>query len=199
MELDPDQLRGQKSGPKQPKIPARTSGGVTTSAPSTRKRKATSSKKSAAPEAAVTPSLPPSEEVEDEEEAVKTPEEPLTRKKRSRTEPVAAPKVTPDVTLQDPGVPGTTLGGAPFSEVARQVLSDAEEIFSEQLPTAPSPPTNMARDPLLCVEDFVVEQADPSPSGTASSPGRATLDGPSTQLSSESRRPVPIVIDDGMI
>ena len=90
MELDPDQLRGQSSGPRQPKVSAKASGSTTTPAPkqskvpagasgstnipapSTRKRAATSSKKSAAPKTAVAPSLPPSEEVEDEEEAAET-------------------------------------------------------------------------------------------------------------------------------
>ena len=95
MELDPDQLRGQSSGPRQPKVSAKASGSTTTPVPkqskvqagasgstniptpSTRKRAATSSKKSAAPKTVVPRSLPPSEEVEDEEEAAETPEEPL--------------------------------------------------------------------------------------------------------------------------
>ena len=76
------------------------------------------------------------------------------------------------------------------------MLSDAADIFGEQPPT-PSPPTNLARDPLLSVEDFVVEQVDPSPSGTAPSLGPSTSAGPSTQFSSESRHATPIVIDDG--
>ena len=184
-------------GPKQPKAPARAPGGTTTSAPSTRNRAVTSCRKYATPKATVAPSLPLSEEVEDEEEAAETPEEPLTRRKRSRTEPAAAPEVTPTINPQDQGIPGTTLWGVPFGEAVRQALSDAEEIFSEQPPTAPSPPTNMARDPLLCVEDFVVEQADPSPLGTAPSAGQAMPAGPSTQFPSESRRAAPIVIDDG--
>ena len=196
MELDPDQLRGQKSGPKQTKALAGASGSTTTPALSTRKRAATSSKKPAAPKTAVAPSLPPSGEAEDEEEAEKTPEEPLVRKKRSRKEPTVAPEVTPSAAPPDPGATGTTLGGVPFGEAARQVLSDTADIFGEQPPT-PSPPTNLARDPLLSVEDFVVEQADPSPSGAASSPGQATPAGSSTQFSTESWRAAPIVIDDG--
>ena len=119
MELDPDQLRGQKSGPKQTKAPAGASGSTTTPAPSTRKRAATSSKKPAAPKTAVALSLPPSGEAEDEEEASETPEEPLMRKKRSRKEPAVAPEVTPSATPQDPGTTGTTLGDVPFSEAAR--------------------------------------------------------------------------------
>ena len=96
MKLDPDQLRGQSSGPRQPKVSAKASGSTITPtpkqskapegaswstnipAPSTRKRAATSSKKSAAPKTAVASSLPPSGEVEDEEEATETLEEPLT-------------------------------------------------------------------------------------------------------------------------
>ena len=104
-----------------------------------------------------------------------------------------APEVTPSAAPQDPGTTGTTLGGVPFGEAARQVLSDAADIFREQPPT-PSPPTNLARDPLLSVEDFVVEQADPSPSGAAPSPDQATPAGSSTQFSSESWRAAPIVI-----
>ena len=179
MKLDPDQLRGQKLGPKQTKAPAGASGSKTTPAPSIRKRAATSSKKSAAPKAAVAPSLSSSGEVEDEEEATETPEEPLTRKKRSRKEPAVALEVTSSATPQDSGTTGTTLGGVPFGEAARQVLSDAADIFGEQPPT-PSPPTNMARDPLLSIEDFVVEQADPSPSGAAPSPDQAMPAGSST-------------------
>ena len=107
-----------------------------------------------------------------------------------------APEDVPSVTPQDPSTTGTTLGDVPFGETARQVLSDAAHIFGEQPPT-PSPPTNLARDPLPSVEDFLVEQADPSPSGTAPSPDQATPAGPSTQFSSESWCAAPIVIDDG--
>ena len=106
------------------------------------------------------------------------------------------PEVTPSAAPQDSGTTGTTLGGVPFGEAARQVLSDTADIFGEQPPT-PSPPTNLVRDPLLSVEDFVVEQADPSPSGTAPSPDQATPAGTSTQFSSESWRAAPIDIDDG--
>ena len=106
-----------------------------------------------------------------------------------------APEVTPSATPQDPGTTGTTLGSVPFGEAACQVLSDTADIFGEQPPT-PSPPTNMARDPLLSVEDFVVEQADPSPSGAAPSPDQAMPAGSSTQFSLESGRAAPIVIDD---
>ena len=81
MELDPDQLRVQKSSPKQTKAPVGASGSTATPVPSTRKRAATSSRKAAAPKTAVAPSLPPSGEAEDEEEASETPEEPLARKK----------------------------------------------------------------------------------------------------------------------
>ena len=42
MELDPDQLRGQISGPKQTKAPTGASGSTATPTPSTRKRAATS-------------------------------------------------------------------------------------------------------------------------------------------------------------
>ena len=118
------------------------------------------------------------------------------RRKRPRKEPAAAPEVTPTVTPQDPVTTGTTLGDVPFGEAARQVLSDAADIFGEQPPT-PSLPTNLARDPLLSVENFLVETADPSPSGMAPSPDQATPAGPSTQFSSESWRAAPIVLDDG--
>ena len=91
------------------------------------------------------------------------------------------------------------LGETSFGEAARQVLSTTEEIFSEQPPIAPRPPTNLARDHLLSVEDFVVEQADPSLSGTVFSLGQATPAGPSTQLPSRSNCSAPIVIDDGKI
>ena len=168
------------------------------SRPIDKKEGGCSSKKSTALKAAVAPSLPSSGEVEDEEEATETPEEPLTRKKRSRKEPAVAQEVTPFATPQDPGTTGTTLGGVPFGEAAHQVLSDAADIFGEQPPT-PSPPTHMARDPLLSIEDFVVEQADPSPSGAAPSLDQAMPAGCSTQFSLESGHAAPIVIDDGMI
>ena len=44
MELDPDQLRGQKPGPTQSKTSAKAAEGATTSSQSRRKRAATSSK-----------------------------------------------------------------------------------------------------------------------------------------------------------
>ena len=91
------------------------------------------------------------------------------------------------------------LEGVPFGEAVRQALSDAEEIFSEQPLTAPSPPTNVARDPLLSVEDFAVEQADPSPSGEVSSPRRTTSAGTSSQPPPGSGRSAPIIFDDGKI
>ena len=107
-----------------------------------------------------------------------------------------APEVTPSAAPQDPGTTGTILGGVLFGEAARQVLSDAADIFGEQPPT-PSPPTNLVRDPLLSVEDFVVEQADPSPSGAAPTPDRATPAGSSTQFSPGSWHAAPIDIDNG--
>ena len=106
MELDPDQLRVQKLGPKQTKAPAGASGSTATPAPLTRKRAASSSKKPAAPKTAVTPSLPPSGEAEDDVEATETPEEPLTRRKRSRTEPAVAPEVSRGHTVRRSSRPG---------------------------------------------------------------------------------------------
>ena len=195
MELDPDQLRGQKSGSKQTKASVGASGSTTTPPP-TRKRAATSSKKPAGSKIEVAPPFPPSQEAENEEEASETPEEPLTRRKRSRTEPAAAPEVGPPAVPQDPESAGTPPRGVPFGEAARQVLSDTADIFSEQ-PPAPSPPTNLARDPLLSVEDFVVEPIDPSPSGAAPTPDRATPAGPSTQFAPGTCPTVPIEINDG--
>ena len=204
MELDPDQLRGQKPGSKQTKASAgvkqtKTSAGVsgsTTTPGPTRKRAATSSKKPAGSKTEVVPPFPPSEEAENEEEASETSEEPLTRRKRSRTEPAAAPEVRPPAVPQDPESAGATLGGVPFGEAARQVLSDAADIFREQ-PPAPSPPTNLARDPLLSVEDFVVEPTDPSPSGAAPTSDRATPAGPSTPFAPGTWPTAPIEINDG--
>ena len=195
MELDPDQLRGQKSGSKQTKASAGASGSTATPLP-TRKRAATSPKKPAGSKIEVAPPPLPSQEAENEEEASESPEEPLRRRKRSRTESAAAPEVRPPAAPQAPEVAETTLGGIPFGEAARQVLSDAADIFSEQ-PPAPSPPANLARDPLLSVEDFVMEPTDPSPSGAAPTPDRATPAGPSTQFAPGTRPTVPIEIDDG--
>ena len=69
-----------------------------------------------------------------------------------------------------------------FGEAAQKAFVATEVIFREPLPVAPSPPPALVRDPLLSVEDFVVEQADPSLSGAVPSPGQATPAGPSTQL-----------------
>ena len=87
--------------------------------------------------------------------------------------------------------------GVLFGEVAQKAFVATEEIFREPPPVAPSPPPALVRDPLLRIEDFVVEQGDPSPSGMVSSPGQATPTGPSTQLPSGSHRSAPIVLDDG--
>ena len=195
MELDPDQLRGQKSGSKQTKASAGASRSTATPLPN-RKRAATSLKKPAGSKIEVAPPPPSSQEAENEEEASESSEEPLTRRKRSRTEPAAAPEVRPPAVPQDPESAGTPPRGVPFGEAARQVLSDTADIFSEQ-PPAPSPPTNLARDPLLSVEDFVVEPTDPSPSGAVPAPDRVTPAGPSTQFAPGTRPTVPIEINDG--
>ena len=108
--------------------------------------------------------------------------------KRSQTESRSTPEVA------RPAAPGE---GVLFSEAAQKAFVATEEIFREPHPGAPSPPSALVHDPLLSVEDFVVEQADPSHSGTVSPPGQATPAGPSTQLPSGSHRSAPIVLDDG--
>ena len=118
------------------------------------------------------------------------------RRKRSRTEPAAAPEVTPTASPQDQGVPGTTLEDASFGEAARQALSAAEEIFREQSPIASSPPTNLTRDPLLSVDDFVVEHVSPSLLEDASQQPTPPAE-TSLRASPGSRHSAPIVIDDG--
>ena len=87
--------------------------------------------------------------------------------------------------------------GVLFGEVAQKAFVTTKEIFREAPPIAPSPPPAMVQDPLLSVEDFAMDQADPSPSGTVSTPGQATPAGPSTQPLSGSHRSAPIVLDDG--
>ena len=90
-----------------------------------------------------------------------------------------------------------TVRGVLFGEAAQKAFVATEEIFREPPLVAPSPPPALVRDPLLSVEDSVVEQADPSPSGAISSPGQATSAGPSTQLPLGSHRSASIVLDDG--
>ena len=85
-----------------------------------------------------------------------------------------------------------TCEGVFFSESSQQVLKATEEIFHDGHPVvAPILPPTLVEDPLLSVEDFLVEgQVDPvRPRKT--SPAR-----PSTQTPPGSRRSVPIVFND---
>ena len=77
------------------------------------------------------------------------------------------------------------------------MLVATEEIFREPPPVAPSPPSALVQDPLLSVEDFAVEQADPAPSGTDPPLRQTTPAESSTQSLPGSRRFAPIVFDDG--
>ena len=165
------------------------------SRPPKRKSAASSSKKPASSKSAAPPS--PIVESRDEDE------EPLVKPKRSRMEFEVTPKVVPPsqagalaelVGVQAP--PRTSLKitpeGVSFGKAAQQALKATEEIFHDGHPAvAPNPPLALVEDPLLNIEDFLVEgQAEPVPP-RQTSPAR-----PLTQTPPGSRRSAPIVLDD---
>ena len=93
----------------------------------------------------------------------------------------------------------TALEGVSFDEVAQEALKAAEEIFHEEDTSAtPIPPTALVEDPLLSVEDFLVEEcANPTPSELHALPKPASPASVPAQATPRLAYLAPIILDDG--